>query len=404
MIFVPLLVVSLIFLKIYLVIPSPEKKSFLADDNNTNNNKEIIQGKRINFNEEVSNLNLIQNRKNSNFYKSALKEETKSAFFLSPTKANINDNEINNINEQPETGQIQNKINIPPNNQVSSLISNNNNINNKNIENNKILNGTKTDINIMNNKNIVETNNINYVLKNVKKIVCTCTRTQCQKKYCACFSSGNYCQGCDCKGCLNIKRDNNNNIIQEGEKIYDNQKDKEINIQNNLCQENKAQAIVCNCTKSRCMKKYCECYKMNIDCGNLCRCIDCQNKNNQNIYSNISLNNNRNNIIENKNTINEIQNDNIEKLKEISKSFSINAMGIHIHNKQMLIQERNIDLNIHKINLNTTPKLTNKKRSRGKNENSNLKTCPTTVSSSRRKKKGYSQVNTNVKSKKLVMG
>ena len=173
--------VSLIFLKIYLVIPSPEKKSFLADDNNTNNNKEIIQGKRINFNEEVSNLNLIQNRKNSNFYKSALKEETKSAFFLSPTKANINDNEINNINEQPETGQIQNKINIPPNNQVSSLISNNNNINNKNIENNKIINGTKTDINIMNNKIIVETKNINYVLKNVKKIVCTCTRTQCQK-------------------------------------------------------------------------------------------------------------------------------------------------------------------------------------------------------------------------------
>ena len=98
-----------------------------------------------------------------------LKEETKSAFFLSPTKANINDNEINNINEQPETGQFQNKINIPPNNQVSSLNANNNNIN-KNIENNKIINGNKTDINIMNNKNIVETNNINYVLKNVKKL------------------------------------------------------------------------------------------------------------------------------------------------------------------------------------------------------------------------------------------
>ena len=98
------------------------------------------------------------------------------------------------------------------------------------------------------------------------------------------------------------------------------------------------------------------------------------------------------------------KNDNIEKLKEISKSFSINALGVHIHNKQMFIQERNIDLNEHKIKLNTTPKLTNKKRSRGKNENSNLKTCPTTVSSSRRRKKGYSQVNSNVKSKKLVMG
>ena len=53
------------------------------------------------------------------------------------------------------------------------------------------------------------------------------------------------------------------------------------------------------------MKKYCECYKMSIDCGNLCRCIDCQNKNNQNIYSNINLNNNRNNVIDK--NINEIQ-------------------------------------------------------------------------------------------------
>ena len=78
-------------------------------------------------------------------------------------------------------------------------------------------------------------------------------------------------------------------------------------------------------------------------------------------------------------------------------------MGIHIYNKKMIIQEREIDLNKSKINLNTTPKLTNKKRTRTKNENSNLKTCPTTIGSSRRKKRGYSQVNSNVKSKKLVM-
>ena len=365
----------------------------------------MITGKRINFNEEVSNLNLIQNRKNSNFYKSALKEETKAAFFLSPTKANINGNEMNNLNEQAEQGPAQNKINMPPNN-TSTIISNNNN---DNFENNKIINGVKQEKNINSNNNILETNNINYVYKNLKKVVCTCTRTQCLKKYCACFSLGQYCQGCDCKGCRNIPNNNNNAIVQEGEKYNDNQKEKEINILTNLCQENKAQTIVCNCTKSRCMKKYCECYKMNIQCGNLCRCVDCQNKNNQNIYSNNNINNNRNNnIIDNKNIINDIQkndiqNDNNERLKEICKAFSINAMGIHIYNKQLFIQEREIDLNINKINLNTTPKLTNKKRSRGKNENSNLKTCPTTVSSSRRKKRGYSQVNSNVKSKKLLM-
>ena len=94
--------------------------------------------------------------------------------------------------------------------------------------------------------------------------------------------------------------------------------------------------------------------------GNLCRCIDCQNKNNQNLYSNININtiNNINNYIDNKNSIindiqkNNIQNDNIEKLKENCKSFSINAMGIHIYNKKKIIQEREIDINKSKINLN----------------------------------------------------
>ena len=162
------------------------------------------------------------------------------------------------------------------------------------------------------------------------------------------------------------------------------------------------------------MKKYCECYKMNIPCGSLCRCIDCQNKNNPNIYPNLNNNNSDksmnmiNNLDDNKNIMNDsqksnIQNDNIEKIKEISKSFSIISMEIYINNKKLIIQEREIDLNKSKINLNTTPKMTNKKRARGKNENSNLRTCPTTVSASRRKKRGYSQVNSNVKTKKLLI-
>ena len=91
---------------------------------------------------------------------------------------------------------------------------------------------------------------------------------------------------------------------------------------------------------------------------------------------------------------NELQSYNIERLKEMCKSYCINAMGIYIYNKELFIKERDIDLNKPRINLNTTPKLTNKKRARGKNDtNSNLKACPNTVSSSRRKKRGYSQVN-----------
>ena len=36
---------------------------------------------------------------------------------------------------------------------------------------------------------------------------------------------------------------------------------------------------VCTCTKSNCNKKYCECYKVGEKCNNNCRCINCFNKN-----------------------------------------------------------------------------------------------------------------------------
>jgi hypothetical protein len=35
--------------------------------------------------------------------------------------------------------------------------------------------------------------------------------------------------------------------------------------------------ITCNCTKSNCQKKYCECYKAGEGCKDSCRCINCSN-------------------------------------------------------------------------------------------------------------------------------
>ena len=34
----------------------------------------------------------------------------------------------------------------------------------------------------------------------------------------------------------------------------------------------------CSCSKSKCLKKYCDCFVMGIACGRKCRCSDCQNK------------------------------------------------------------------------------------------------------------------------------
>lgn len=33
----------------------------------------------------------------------------------------------------------------------------------------------------------------------------------------------------------------------------------------------------CNCKKSHCLKKYCECYQAGVKCTDLCKCINCKN-------------------------------------------------------------------------------------------------------------------------------
>ena len=34
----------------------------------------------------------------------------------------------------------------------------------------------------------------------------------------------------------------------------------------------------CNCKKTQCQKKYCECYNAGVKCGETCKCIGCHNK------------------------------------------------------------------------------------------------------------------------------
>ena len=51
---------------------------------------------------------------------------------------------------------------------------------------------------------------------------------------------------------------------------------------------------ICTCSKSNCSKKYCECYKLGKKCTNKCRCINCMNldKNNNLTYNKINTVNN----------------------------------------------------------------------------------------------------------------
>ena len=90
---------------------------------------------------------------------------------------------------------------------------------------------------------------------------CSCSKTQCNRKYCECFNSGNYCVDCNCKNCNNRPPAN----------IYTNKHPSDE------LSKNKKSKIICTCTKSGCNKNYCECFKSGQKCSSLCRCISCEN-------------------------------------------------------------------------------------------------------------------------------
>ena len=378
------------------MITSSGKKSILYDENN-NMNKNLIKGKKINFNDEVSNYNNIQNNK------SPLKEENNQQFFIPDAISNLNNNVISNNKIQPAENQ-KTQFTLPPNKQIYPQIINNN-------------------------QKIIEKEISN-------KITCTCSRIKCTKKYCACFAAGKFCQGCNCKDCCNTMENNNNdnksiNILNNNINsinIINDNNTKEDFAQRRILPEKKMQIIECNCTKSKCLKKYCECFKNGFGCGSLCRCIGCANKGNNNInqnknqilnnynnenYSPNIINNeknynennniNNNNYIEHNNASPQSENYQQEQPKYINYCLEMSGMGIFIHDKQINIEEREVNMNQHINIINTTPQLTSKKRSRAKVDSSNIKNYTTTAGSSRRTKKRYSSVNKNINKKKLLI-
>uniref|UniRef100_A0A803R8F9 CRC domain-containing protein n=2 Tax=Cannabis sativa TaxID=3483 RepID=A0A803R8F9_CANSA len=119
---------------------------------------------------------------------------------------------------------------------------------------------------------------------------CNCKKSKCLKLYCECFAAGVYCiEPCSCQECFNkpIHEDtvlatrkqieSRNPLAFAPKVIRGSDPAPDYGDESSKTPASARHKRGCNCKKSSCLKKYCECYQGGVGCSISCRCEGCKN-------------------------------------------------------------------------------------------------------------------------------
>ncbi|KAG6526808.1 hypothetical protein ZIOFF_016809 [Zingiber officinale] len=109
---------------------------------------------------------------------------------------------------------------------------------------------------------------------------CNCKKSKCLKLYCECFAAGVYCsEPCSCQECVNKpvheetvlatrkQIESRNPLAFAPKVIRTSESGLEVGDDDNRTPASARHKRGCNCKKSNCLKKYCECYQVLVELG-----------------------------------------------------------------------------------------------------------------------------------------